>query len=57
MVISLVAQTLLEYFNLFLNVRNKAEITTIQKGTILDDTLPDVQAFLNSRVMLLQLFM
>jgi hypothetical protein len=42
---------------LFSTVRNESDIEALQKGTILDDSLPDVQKFLESRVMVMQLYM
>lgn len=44
-----------ELFQLFSKVKNEHDISVLQKGTVLDDTLEDVQAFISSRVMLMQL--
>jgi hypothetical protein len=52
-----VADTTQELFHLFSTVRNESDIEILQKGTILDDSLQEVQTFLESRVMNMQLYM
>jgi hypothetical protein len=46
-----------ELFRLFSKIKNEHEISVLQKGTVLDDTLEDVQAFITSRAMQMQLVM
>jgi hypothetical protein len=54
---SLLADTTQELLRLFAGVKSENDIEAFQKGTILDDTMPDVKTFLESRVMFLQLYM
>jgi hypothetical protein len=51
------ANTALELFHLFSKVKNEHDIRRVQGGTVLDDTLPEVQRFLESRSMQVQLYM
>jgi hypothetical protein len=46
-----------ELLRLFSTVKSESDIEALQKGTILDDSLPDVQRFLENRVMIMQLYM
>lgn len=46
-----------ELFHLFSVVKVEGDIAVLQKGTILDDSLPNVQAFIESRSMQMQLLM
>jgi hypothetical protein len=52
-----IADSTQELLRLFQKVKIDKDIRSLQKGTILDDTLPDVQAFLESRNMQMQLHM
>lgn len=54
---SLLADTTQELLRLFARVKSENDIEAFQKGTILDDTTPDVKNFLESRVMFMQLYM
>lgn len=51
------ADTIQELLRVFSAVRVEGDIVVLQKRTILDDDLPDVQAFIESRSMQLQLLM
>ena len=44
-----------EFFQLFSKIENEHDISVLQKGTVLDDTLEDIQAFISSRGMQMQL--
>jgi hypothetical protein len=54
---SLLADSVFALFRLFSTIKNENDIESFQKGTILDDSTPDVSAFVKSRVMLRQLYM
>lgn len=51
------ADTAQELLRLFSRVKNEHDINLLQKGTTLDDTLPEVQKFIESRSMQVQLYM
>lgn len=51
---SSLGDTTQELLRLFSSVRSESDIDTFQKGTILDDEMPGVKNFLESRVMFLQ---
>ena len=51
------ADTTQELYRLFSTAKTENDIRSLQQGTLLDDSLPDVQAFLKSRSMLMQLLM
>ena len=51
------ADPIQELLRLFSVVKVEGDIAVLQKRTILDDDLPDVQAFIESRSMQVQLLM